>query len=111
MTCSHCLLTQKSNDTDISCDGIDHVDNCPRNIVPKLSYDNMKFWPFFEKIHLSIISHDRYNCSVIKDIIEVYGIPIYQASIFYDRCLIVIEEVEEVRKRQREKQTSKNYQK
>jgi hypothetical protein len=109
MDCSHCLLTQKNNDTIIRCDGIDYVDPCPRNIVPKLTRDNMKFWLFFEKIHLSIISHNSYNCSVIKDIIDIYGIHRSQSPIFYDRCLIVINEVEEIRKRQREKQALKKH--
>ena len=111
MTCSTCLKAQKDGFFKYECDGIEHVEKCPRGMVPKLSYDNYCFWDFFHHFLIGLVPDEgAYNLSVLKDIMDVYDISRDQRPIFYDLSLIVLLELEAVRKIERAKAQQKDQQ-
>ena len=100
MSCSFCRRTQEDKFSKFKCNGIETVDECRREYqkVPKLSEENERFSFLLHKI-LPVLcdGYGGFRHDAIAFAIELYGIPENQRPIIYDRCLTIVNVIQEIR--------------
>ena len=104
MTCGICRRVHQDTGLRPSCRGIKFVETCPVGDVPKLMKDNLIFRNFFRLIQYGLIQADGgYDYSAISFFYGVYQVKQEDQPVFFERCLLILSVLEEVRQTERKK--------
>ncbi len=104
MTCELCRDEQEGGFR-ARCPGIELVDACPTGEVPKLSAENRRFWLLFERILPGLFDGwGGVNYSAIREVLDLYEVPAGERPIAFDKCLVVVEVIQEIREKVGSKQ-------
>jgi hypothetical protein len=105
MTCEFCRKTQAEGWTDVTCEGIQYVDECPRPVdrVPKLSLGNIPLWELFGTMAPFLQNGmGGYNSHAVEQSLNLYVDPDVRPEAM-DRILALIEAHKEVMDQRRQK--------
>lgn len=100
MTCGMCRRAQQDFDNITPCDGIEFVDECPRDAdkVPKLDQENEGFWFLMLRILPGLSNgFGGFDYNAIINVFNIYEVPQGQRPILHDKCLIVMRAISECR--------------
>ena len=97
MTCGICRRSQRDGFRDVKCDGIETVDACPTNEIPKLAPENEWFWSLFQRMLPGLPNGmGGWNFQVIELVMNLYQVPKGQRLIIWDKCMAVITVLQEI---------------
>ena len=107
MTCSICRQAQRDwPKTNPQCNGIETVDECKRATqkVPKLLKDNEEFvFLLYKVLPVLCDGFGGFKHDAIEYLMDMHKVPEGQRPIIFDRFLIVIDVIREVREKERKK--------
>ena len=98
MTCEFCRRTQDDGFRTEKCAGIDFVERCPRGEIPKLLLVNKDFTFLLFRILPGLIDGmGGFKYESIQVIMEEYDVPKGMRPIIFDKCIVVIAAIKEMR--------------
>ncbi len=108
MTCDLCRQAQRDGfKPDVSCEGIDHVDTCPTDEVPKLDETNQSFMHFFiERLLPGLFGFEgTLDYQAIRFAFDTYGTSRHARPFVMEKILAIIRVLQELKQEERHAQS------